>query len=380
MTMLDIRDVAEAFPPGEFIKDELEARGWTQEDLAEITGLSSPVISNIINTKRVISPDVASSLAAAFGTTAQFWMNLETSYQLFTKSRADVAISRKARLFALAPIKEMTKRGWIEPTKDLNILEERILKFLERSSLDEESTLVYAAKKSTATANPSQVAWVCRARKIAKGVHAGRFSKKSLTDTLAKLRQLRGNPEDIRFVPKVLAEGGIRLVLIEGLSKGRIDGATFWLDEFSPVIVLSMRYDRIDHFWFVLLHELGHVANLDELGRNPILDVDLVGENPIPSADKTEIERRADHFAEVFLVEKQEMEHFIARFRPLYSKQRIKNFSARIGVHPAIVLGQLQHRKEVNWLHSREMLVRVRDILTSSTLTDGWGHTIPSDM
>ncbi len=260
MAILDIRDVAEAFPPGEFIKDELEARGWTQEDLAEITGLASPVISNIINTKRAISPDVASSIAAAFGTTAQFWMNLETSYQLFTESTADISISRKARLFALAPIKEMTKRGWIRETKDLNILEERILKFLERSSIDEESPLVYAAKKSSLTANPSQVAWVCRAKKIAKGIHAARFSKKSLAATLVGLRRFRKNPEDVRLVPKVLAEGGIRLVLIEGLSKGRIDGATFWLDEFSPVIALSMRYDRIDHFWFVLLHELGHVA------------------------------------------------------------------------------------------------------------------------
>jgi len=378
--MLDIRDVAEAFPPGEFIKDELEARGWTQDDLAEITGLSSPVISNIINTKRSISPDLASSFAAAFGTTAQFWMNLETSYQLFTESRADVAIARKARLFSLAPIKEMTKRGWIEETKDLDVLEGRILKFLERSSIDEESNLSYAAKKSTVTANPSQVAWVYRAKKIAKGVHAAKFSKKSLADTLAKLRQLRKNPEDIRLVPKVLAEGGIRLVLIEGLSKGRIDGAAFWLDEFSPVIVLSLRYDRIDHFWFALLHELGHVANLDALEGKPILDVDLVGENAIPFADKTDVEKRADLFAEDFLVKKNEMEHFIARFRPLYSKQRIKNFSARIGVHPAIVLGRLQHRKEVDWSHSREMLVKVRDILISSALTDGWGHTVPSNM
>lgn len=378
--MLDIRDVAEAFPPGEFIKDELEARGWTQEDLAEITGLASPVISNIINVKRAISPDVASSIAAAFGTTAQFWMNLETSYQLFTENRADVSISRKARLFALAPIKEMTKRGWIEETRDLNVLEERILKFLERSSMDEESTLAYAAKKSSVTANPAQVAWVCRAKKIARGIQAARFSKKSLEDTLAKLRQLRKNPEDVRLVPNVLAEGGIRLVLIEGLSKGRIDGATFWLDEFSPVIVLSMRYDRIDHFWFVLLHELAHVANLDALEGKPILDVDLVGNNAIPFEDKTDIEKRADVFAEEFLVEKNEIDHFIIRFRPLYSKQRIKNFSARIGVHPAIVLGQLQHRKEIDWSHSREMLVRVRDFLISSALTDGWGHTVPSDM
>ena len=82
------------------------------------------------------------------------------------------------------------------------------------------------------------------------------------------------------------------------------------------------------------------------------------------------MEQRADNFAENFLVEKAEMDKFIGRVRPLYSKQKIKNFATRIGVHPAIVLGQLQHSKEVNWSHSREMLVKVRDILISSALTD----------
>jgi HTH-type transcriptional regulator/antitoxin HigA len=378
--MLDIRDVAEAFPPGEFIKDELEVRGWTQEDLAEITGMPAPVISNIINVKRAISPDAASSLAAAFGTTAQFWMNLETSYQLFSESRADEEISRKARLFALAPIKEIVKRGWIEASKDPKVLEGRVLKFLEISSLDEECKLVYAAKKATSVANPSQIAWVCRAKKVARGVHASNFSSKSFADALATLKALRANPEDVRQVPKVLADGGVRLVLIEGLSKGRIDGATLWLDEFSPVIALSMRYDRIDHFWFALLHEGGHVYSGDARVGKPILDVDLVGDHAVPFEDKTDMEKRADSFAERFLVEKNEIEGFISRHRPLYSKQKIKNFSARIGVHPAIVLGQLQHRKEVDWSHSREMLVKVRDTLISSALTDGWGHTIPSDM
>lgn len=378
--MLDITQVAEAFPPGEFIKDELEARGWSQEDLSEITGLASPVVSNIINAKRALSPDIASILAAAFGTTAQFWMNLETSYQLFSGTRTDESVSRKARLFALAPIKEMVKRGWIEDAKDIDTLEARVLMFLERASIDEQSQLLYAARKSTVNANPSQVAWVCRAKKIARGVHAVKFSDKVFENALTQLRGFRKNPEDIRYVSQILAEGGVRLVLVEGLSKARIDGATFWLDQHSPVIALAMRYDRLDHFWFVLIHETEHVKNHDALGAKPILDVDLVGDNPTPFDEKTDIEKQADLFAEEFLIKREEMDTFIKRFRPLYSKQKIKNFSARIGVHQAIVLGQLQHRKEVDWFHSREMLVKVRDILISTTLTDGWGHVLPASM
>ena len=377
---LDIRNVAEAFPPGEFIKEELEARGWTQEDLAEIMGRQSSIISGLVNGKRVVSPDIASDLAAAFGTTAQLWMNLETAYQLFVENRISEAVRRKARLFEKAPVSEMIKRGWIEASKNLDVLEDRVLKFLEIDSLDQETNLSYAAKRSTPAANPSQVAWVYRARKIARGIQAGAFSDAAFGHAVSRLKELRSNPEDVRLVPRILAEGGVRFLLIEKLPKGKIDGVCFWLDEFSPVIAISMRYDRLDHFWYITMHECGHVQNRDALGGQPILDVDLVGDQAVAFDDKPEVEKRADIFAETFLVEKHEMDNFIGRFRPLYSKQKIKNFAGRIGVHPAIVLGQLQHYKEVDWSHSREMLVKVRNILISCALTDGWGSTVPSNM
>ena len=376
--MLDIRDVAEAFPPGEILKDELDARGWTQDVLAEITSIPAPVISNVINGKRAISVDIASSLGAAFGTTAQFWMNLETSYQLWMETKADEKISRRARLYASVPVNELIKRGWIEASKSIDVLEDRILRFLDRASLDEPSRLVYSAKRSTEKATPAQVAWVHRAKHLASGVGAAKFSRESFAVALKKLRELRKNAEDIRDVARILADGGVRLILIEGLPKGKIDGATFWLDEHSPVVVLSIRYDRLDYFWFALMHELGHVANRDGLEGVPILDVNLVGDDQTAFDDKSEVEKRADQFAEGFLVEKVEIEKFIRRFSPLYSKQKIKNFSARIGVHPAIVLGQLQYRKEVDWTHSREMLVKVREIAIAGTLTDGWGHQPPA--
>lgn len=375
--MLDIREVAEAFPPGEFLKDELEARGWTQDTLAEITGIPGSVISNIVNGKRAISVEIASGLAAAFGTSAQFWMNLETSYQLWVETRSDDKIARKALLYGLAPVNELIKRGWIEATKNLDELEQRLLAFLERKSIDERTQLVFAARRSTEQANPSQVAWVHRAKHLARSIAAAEFSDERFAKVLKILRVFRKNAEDIREVPKILADAGIRLVLIEGLAKGKIDGATFWLNE-RPVIAISMRHDRLDHFWFVLMHELGHIANRDALGGLPILDVNLVGEDAIPFEDKSEVEKHADMFAEDFLIERGEIEDFIGRVRPLYSKVKIKKFAGRIGVHPAIVLGRLQFRKEVEWSHSREMLVKVRAILILGALTDGWGHIPPT--
>ncbi len=379
----DVRNIAEAFPPGEFIKEELEARGWTQDDLADILGRQNSVVSAIVNGKRAISLDIANDLAAAFGTTPQFWMNLETTYQLFVKRYADDAVSHRAQLFQKAPLKEMIKRNWIEPSRDWTVLEQRLLAFLGISSLYEEpEVMAHAAKKSTSygSVTPAQVAWLVRARELAKGIHAAKFSEESFADALKHLRQLLENPEDVRHAPKVLAEAGVRFLIVENIAHAKIDGACLWLNEFSPVIAMSMRYDRLDNFWYILTHEGGHVKNRDGLNADPMLDVNLVGDEAIPFDQRPEVEKRADFFAEQTLIEQDEIEDWIARVRPFYSKLKIQGFARRVHVHPAIVLGQLQHRKEVEYSHSREMLVKVRNFLITSALTDGFGQVLPASV
>ncbi len=67
-----------------------------------------------------------------------------------------------------------------------------------------------------------------------------------------------------------------------------------------------------------------------------------------------------------------ELSGFFARVKPLYSKERIKGFAARLKIHPGIVVGQLQNRKQINYSHSREMLEKVRDVIVDAALTDGW--------
>ncbi len=72
---------AEVFPPGEFIKEEIEACSWIQNNLAEILDLSPRLVSEVIAGKRSITPNTAKRLADAFGTSAQLWMNLYRTYQ-----------------------------------------------------------------------------------------------------------------------------------------------------------------------------------------------------------------------------------------------------------------------------------------------------------
>lgn len=62
---------------------------------------------------------------------------------------------------------------------------------------------------------------------------------------LARLRMLMHVPQEVRHMSRALAEAGVRLVIVEPLPGGRIDGATFWLDESSSVVALSLRYDLL---------------------------------------------------------------------------------------------------------------------------------------
>lgn len=375
--------IAKAFPPGDFIKEELEARGWTQQSLAEIIGRQTSVVSAIVNGKRAISLDIAAELSSAFGTSVDYWMNLEKSYQQFVRGRSDDSIVRRSTLFQLAPVKEMIKRNWIEPSADWSVVEKELLAFLEMKSLHDDPTVfTHAAKKANPNepATPAQAAWLIRAKRLARAVQAARFSEASFAEAIRSVRRLMENPEDIGQVPRVLAESGVRFLIVENIAHAKMDGACFWLNDHSPVIAIAMRYDRIDNFWYVLTHEMGHINNRDGLNSGPVWDVNLVGEDAVPFDQKSEMEKRADLFAQQTLIDQAAMENWIARTSPLYSKARIVAFARMNHVHPAIVLGQLQHREEVDWSHSREMLVKIRHLITPVTLTDGFGNVLPADL
>lgn len=371
------RQIAEAFPPGEFIREELDVRGWNQQDLADILGRTPTVVSQILTGKREISPELAKDLGAAFTVDPQFFMNLETAYRLFIAEQSDSAVSRRSKLYSRAPIKEMIKRHWIEPSDSIELLEQEVDEFFEVCPL------AHAARKSTSyhIHNPSVDAWICRAARLARAVSVTSVFSNDATETaLSKLRKLMSHAEEVRHVPRILADSGIRFLVVEHLPQTRIDGATFWLDPQSPVIVLSLRYDRLDWFWHTLLHEMDHVRKRHGLHDDLPIDIALVGEDATSFEDRPDREKEADRFAADFSLGRAELDGFIARIRPLYSRERIKGFALRMGVHPALVVGQLQFRKEILYSHSRDLLAKVRHLVTASALTDGWGQSLPSNL
>ena len=378
MEMME-RTPAEVFSPGELIKDEIEARGWSQIELAEVLGRPGRLVSELIAGKRAITPETAKGLGQAFGTGAQFWLNMESSYQL-SKVTGDSsnAVARRAKLYEMAPVKEMTRRSWIQPTDNIDVLEKSVCSFYGKPSLGAPMPqLAHAARKASSyeELTAPEAAWLCRVRQLAEAMEVKTFSEMAFASALGQLKTMLRDTDTVRQVPAVLAHAGVRFLIVETLPSTRIDGVCLWLNPNSPVIALSLRYDRIDAFWHTLLHECAHVKHKDGL-TSDIVDFDLVGDEADSSVAKPEAELKADEFASGFSISRSELDGFIARVRPLFSKTRIQAFAAKLNVHPGLVVGQLQHRKMIPFSHSREMLARIRPILTEVALTDGFGSIL----
>jgi HTH-type transcriptional regulator/antitoxin HigA len=91
---------AQAFPPGEYLREELESRGWSQGDLAKIIGRPIQLVNQIINNKKRITAETALALSAALGTTAELWVNLQSGYDLLMARKPSPTIAKRATAFA----------------------------------------------------------------------------------------------------------------------------------------------------------------------------------------------------------------------------------------------------------------------------------------
>ena len=210
---------AEIFPPGEFLKDELEARNWSQTEFAEIIGRPVRLINEIIAGKRAITPETAMQFSASLGTSAEFWMNLESQYQLSKVRQDDKPIQRKAKLYELFPAREMIKRGWIDHCADVAVLEQQFLAFFQIKTLDERPCLAHAAKKTSYQEVTSllQLAWLFRVKQIAQSFVAPKYRRENLLRAVEELRRFLSAPEELRHVSRLLTEAGVRFVLVEPL-------------------------------------------------------------------------------------------------------------------------------------------------------------------
>lgn len=347
--------------PGRILRRELEERGWTQQDLASIVDRPPQVINQIVRGKKQITPDTAIEFAQAFGTSAEFWTNLEAAYrlQLAAQQEPGDAIARRSKLYAVAPVRELTKRGWVQDVADEDVLESNVLEFLDLKSFDE--PLPQAANFRCSPARTSDqrglYAWTRRVEILAAQQTTGAYDRSELEAGIPGILKLAQRPEQVSEAPRALLALGVRCVIVPRLERTYADGAALRASEL-PVVALTLRLDRLDNFWFTLMHELAHLV----LGHEGSF-IDETGDMA-PSAKP--LERQADRWASDRLVPARPYRAFLGERRSRFPLDAVTAFAESIGRHPGIVVGRLHHDSKLNYKYLRKTLVKVSPYL------EGW--------
>lgn len=348
--------------PGQLIRDLLESRGWSQRTLAAIAQMNESTITRLVRDQQRVDSAIAIVIEDVFDVPAEHVLALQSDLDLVRARKAaksDPASAGRARIYGKFPIAEMIKHHWLdaEDPSDVETVLNALARFFGVSKrediealLDEPSTIAGLPDPT-----PTQLAWLRRARHIANDMAVADYSNQSLTHVLPRLQRLAGSLAGVCEVPRLLAESGIRFVLVESLGSAKIDGACIWLHERSPILAISLRLDRIDHFWFVLRHELAHMAEAKaQIGT--IVDVELVSEN-------LRVGECAAHRAAIdFFVPTASFVAFVARTAPFIYKRDLMEFARELGVHPGLLAGRLQ-REMTGYERFREFLPKVGPIL-----------------
>jgi len=368
--------------PGQLIESLLETAGLSKRVLAIILDIHESTINKIVSGERSVDAELALKLSEVFGVEAERFLALQKSYDL-AKARLvqqpDPTRMQRAHLFGKLPVAEMIKRGWIaaDDVRDVAKVEQELTRFFRAATPTEIEILPHAAKKTSVSGDvtPVQLAWLYRVYEMASEMLTPRYSPEALSSAVSKMKEYLSAPELSRHVPRMLHEAGVRFLIVEALPGAKVDGVCLWLDDSKPVVALSMRYDRIDNFWFVLRHELEHV--LLGHGKNAaMLDAELEGEKAGVGQNVPEEERAANAAAAEFCVPQRSMKQFIDRKAPYFAERDIIGFARTLKIHPGLVAGQLQHKTK-RYDRFRDHLVKVRAAIAPSALVDGWGDVAP---
>lgn len=328
--------------PVDAILFRLDQLGLKPRDLEPYLGGRSRV-SEVLARKRPLSIGMIRALHDGLGIPAESLINPAMPPQEDPEAD-DVPWER-------FPIRELMRRGWIAGAQEATWTRETAQKMLEplfgsvsgkafAAALYRRSHHVRAAKGMDEFA---LTAWTARALITATSRQTRRrFDPTALDGSqLQGLVQLSRLEEGPRLAGEWLADRGVVMVVLPHLPRTRLDGAALLADDRRPVVALTIRYDRLDSFWFTLLHELAHVVrHLPDATRGELTEYydDLDVDSTIDIR-----EREADTFARESLVPTTSWQSSAVAFAP--SVDAALALADELGVSPAVVAGRLRHEK-----------------------------------
>ncbi len=308
----------EAPTPVEAIRFRMEQMDLSPRALEPVLGSRSRV-SEVLSGARALSIDMIRALNRELGIPAEVLIQEDPA------SRSATQISKPAE-------KQLVTWGILRTRETLESLLARVPSGMPAVAMLRKTRTARTNAKTDYTALQG---WCAAAliRSMGRNLR-GDFVKANIgADTRRMIAQLSTYADGPQRAQEMLSDLGIALVILPHLPGTHLDGASMQRGDGVPVIALTLRRDRVDYFWFTLLHEVTHVAKHLTSERGVIFD-DL----EISSMD--EIEQEADRLAEQALIPNEHWEKM--RKGAYVSLADIEAVALKSNVHPAIVAGRWQ--------------------------------------
>jgi HTH-type transcriptional regulator/antitoxin HigA len=366
---------AKKFGPGFFIREQMDIRGWVQDELAAVLGISTKHLSSILLDKQSLSIENAKKLSSAFNTSPQYWLNLDNDYRLWLsqeKQEQTAAVESKAIIYSRMPVRDMMKKGWIAPTRDVKVLISEVKTYWTIPDLNFqflEESILPLCKKSEAynQFNASYAAtWFQMARKFSEGFFVPAYNKPALETLYKNIFSFTTKENGISLFLNDLQDCGVKFFVLPHLEKTYLDGAAFSHNG-NPVVVYTARYKRIDNFWFTVAHEIAHV--LKHLNDKTPFVLDNFNDK---TSDKMELEANA--LASKHLKHPEILE-FLEPFCSYLSVGKIVECSRTINIHPAIIIGALAFKEKISFRNQSLFNENVLEIIPEQFIHQSVFHT-----
>lgn len=323
--------------PVSAIKFRMEQLGLNQKGLVPFIGSRSKV-SEVLNRKRPLTLSMMRSLHKELGIPAG--VLLQEPGSSFPESIPDLEWTK-------FPIIEMAKKGWIPKIEGIEGRAEELIRNLidQAGGLQAVSVCLFRKGRSTRENSKNDIyalkAWCLKVLALAaKNPLDTVYQKGTVNITfLRDVSKLSYFKNGSLLAKEYLEKHGIHLVVLPHLSKTYLDGAAILLPSGRPVIGLTLRYDRLDNFWFCLLHELAHVAKHLSLGKNEIIidDLDLRG---LQSTPEDVQEQEADKIAQEALIPNKFWKSF--KVTGTIKSRQVLALAVKLKIHPAVIAGRIR--------------------------------------
>ena len=319
--------------PIDAILFRMSEKGLKQADLVPFFGTNSRV-SEVLNRKRPLTVQMIRAITIGLGISAD---------TLIGASLPEVSNKSQAVDWSKFPIKEMARRGWIESVGKVakDSVEDLVKSFITDAGLQFGTASfrkTFYGEAETPTSRYALYAWLARVIQNARGQKSriGLFNPEELSAVyLKELAQLSRFDAGPLLAIEQLEKSGITVVIEPALKGTLLDGAALKDADGTPIIGLTLRYDRLDHFWFTLLHEVAHIwKHVD--GSEAFLD-------DLDSSSEDRKESEANRIAAEAFIPRIQWRRSDAFTNP--NKDSIERFARDLKIHPAVIAGRL--RKEL---------------------------------